>query len=139
MSVVDFARTSFPDNAAWHLQIGSKLSAAAMGSLLLLVNEQNETVTEAFKNAAKPRPLDRAVLSTVYADCARVMVEHALSQEEFVDEADFPADSLGATLSNLFHQLFPGSTIHDLRLRRDSSPSLFTTEVQAATGIFQEG
>ena len=110
-----------------------------MGALLLLVNAQNETVTSAFTNAAKPRAVDRVVLSMVYADCARVMVEHALQQEQFTDDADFPEDSLGATLLSLFHQLLPGSTVHDFRMRRGHSPSLFASELQAATRIFREG
>ncbi|MDJ1137339.1 hypothetical protein [Streptomyces iconiensis] len=138
MTVIDFEHTSFPTEAAWHLQIGAHLHSAAMGSLLLLVNERNETVATAFANAGKPRAVDRAVLSMVYADCARIMLEHALQQEQFVDGADFPEDSLGATLTNLFHRLFPGSTVHDLRLRREHSPSLFASELQAATQIFKE-
>lgn len=138
VSIVDFAHTSFPEKAAWHLQIGARLEAAAMGSLLLLVNERNGMVVEAFKNAARPRPLDRAVLSTVYADCARVMLEHAFSHEEFDDDVEFADDSLGATLLNLFHRTFPGGTIRDLRMRRDHSPNLFATELQSAVGIFKE-
>ncbi|WP_327392466.1 MULTISPECIES: hypothetical protein [unclassified Streptomyces] len=139
MTVIDFAHTSFPEDAAWHLQIGPNLHSAAMGALLLLINARNETVATAFTNAAKPRAVDRAVLSMVYADCARIMVEHALQQEQFVDGADFPEDSLGATLLSLFHQLLPGSTVHDLRLRREHSPSLFASELQAAARIFREG
>ncbi|MFI8850840.1 hypothetical protein ACIGW3_11755 [Streptomyces sp. NPDC053499] len=138
MTIIDFTHTSFPDGAAWHLQIGPDLESAAMGSLLLLINERCEAVATAFANAAKPRPQDRAVLETVYADCARVMLEHALRQESFTDEADFPEDSLGATLLDLFHRLFPDSSVRDRRMRLERSPSLFGSELQAAVRIFQE-
>ncbi|GLX04435.1 hypothetical protein [Microbispora sp. NBRC 16548] len=138
MAVIDFAKTSFPESAAWHLQIGGTLHGAAMGSLLLLVNEKNAATATAFQNAAKPRPVDKVVLSAVYADVARVMIEHALRHEEFEDEAVFSDDTLGSTLLSLFHRLFPGSSINDVRLRFNHSPSLFSSELQAAVKIFED-
>jgi len=137
MAVIDFARTSFPDGAAWHLQISGNLESATMGSLLLLVNERNSVVTTAFQNAGKPRDVDRIVLSAVYADTARTMIEHALSLEEFTDDADFPDESLGETLTALFGKLFPGRTISDMRLRQQQSPSLFASEIQEAVKVFE--
>lgn len=138
MAVIDFARTSFPDDAAWHLQISGGLESATMGALLLLVNEQNTVTATAFQNAGKPRPVDRVVLSAVKADTARIMVEHALAHDEFVEDADFPDGSLGATLLGLFDQLFPGQSITDVRLRHRQSPALFSSDLQAAVKIFVE-
>ncbi|MFG2653722.1 hypothetical protein [Streptomyces sp. NPDC048425] len=138
MAVIDFSHTSFPNGAAWHIQISGELDSAAMGSLLLLVNERNTATAEAFQNAARPRAVDRVVLSAVYADVARTMIEYALSQDDFMDEADHPEDSLGATLLSLFHRLFPEQSITDVRLRRQHAPSLFASELQAAVKIFEE-
>ncbi|MFB6636035.1 hypothetical protein ACFCYF_02105 [Streptomyces chartreusis] len=137
MAVIDFARTSFPDDAAWHLQISGSLESATMGALLLLVNERNTVTATAFQNAGKPRPVDRIVLSAVYADAARVMVEHALAHEDFVEDADYPDGSLGSTLVSLFDQLFPGQFITDIRLRQQQSPALFSSDLQAAVKIFE--
>jgi hypothetical protein len=137
MAVIDFARTSFPNDAAWHLQISGSLESATMGALLLLVNERNTVTSTAFQNAGKPRPVDRIVLSAVYADAARVMVEHALAHEDFVEDADYPDGSLGATLVSLFDQLFPGQLITDIRLRQRQSPALFSSDLQAAVKIFE--
>ncbi|EMF29182.1 hypothetical protein ACPCIX_13515 [Streptomyces pseudogriseolus] len=137
MAVIDFARTSFPDDAAWHLQISGGLDSATMGSLLLLVNERNSTTANAFQKASKPGPVDRIVLSAVYADAARIMVEHALNQDDFTEDTDFPEGSLGATLLNLVEQLFPGQSITDIRLRRQQSPALFASDLQAAVKIFE--
>jgi hypothetical protein len=123
MAVIDFSLTSFPDDAAWHLQISGGLESATMGSLLLLVNERN--------------PVDRVVLSAVHADTARSMIEHALGIDEFVEDADFPDGSLGATLLSLFDRLFPGQSITDIRLRRRQSPALFASDLQAAVKIFE--
>lgn len=137
MAVIDFSLTSFPDDAAWHLQISGGLESATMGSLLLLVNERNTVTATAFQKAGKPRPVDRVVLSAVHADTARSMIEHALGIDEFVEDADFPDGSLGATLLSLFDRLFPGQSITDIRLRRRQSPALFASDLQAAVKIFE--
>lgn len=137
MAVIDFSRTSFPDDAAWHLHISGSLESATMGALLLLVNERNTVTATAFQNAARPRPVDRIVLSAVHADAARTMIEHALAHDDFAEEADFPEGSLGATLLALFDQLFPGQSITDLRLRHRHTPALFASDMQAAAKIFE--
>ncbi|WP_209310946.1 hypothetical protein [Streptomyces spiramenti] len=137
MAVIDFARTSFPDRAAWHLQISGSLESATMGSLLLLVNEKNTVTATAFENAGRPRPLDSVVLSAVYADAARSMIEYALDSDDFADDAGFPEGSLGATLSSLFDRLFPDQSITDVRLRRSGSSALFASDLQAAVKIFE--
>ncbi|MFF7362394.1 hypothetical protein [Streptomyces sp. NPDC008125] len=137
MAVIDFALTSFPENAGWHLQISGGMESATMGALLLLVNERNTVTATAFENAARPRPLDRVVLSAVYADTARTLVEHALRHDDFDEKSDYPDDSLGATLLNLFDQLFPDQPIADLRLRNLQSPALFASDLQAAVKIFE--
>ncbi|MEU3426437.1 hypothetical protein [Streptomyces gardneri] len=137
MAVIDFANTSFPDAAAWHLQISGGLESATMGSLLLLVNEQNKVTAAAFENAHKPRPVDQVVLSAVYADAARIMIEYALSHEDFSEESGYAEDSLGATLLSLFDQLFPSQSITDVRLRRLQSPAIFASDLQAAVKIFE--
>ncbi|WP_328431560.1 hypothetical protein [Streptomyces sp. NBC_00453] len=137
MAIIDFSLTSFPDDAAWHLQITGGFESATMGSLLLLVNERNTVTATAFENAGKPRPIDRIVLSAVYADAARIMIEHALANDDFTDDSDFPDSSLGATLVSLFDRLFPGQPITDIRLRRRQSPALFASDLQAAVKIFE--
>ncbi|MFJ9976464.1 hypothetical protein [Streptomyces cyaneofuscatus] len=137
MAVIDFGLTSFPDDAAWHLQISGSLESATMGALLLLINERNTITATAFENAGKPRQIDRLVLSAVYADAARLMVEHALIHEDFSEESDYPDDSLGATMLSLFDRIFPDQPITDIRLRQRQSPSLFASDLQAAVKIFE--
>jgi hypothetical protein len=136
LAVVDFGRTSFPNDAGWHLQISSNLSAATMGAMLLLINERNSVAMSAFQNAAKPRAVDKVVLSAIYMDVARTMVEHALRSEEFSNTSEYDDDTLGATLLALVDHLFPGSSIGDLRLRMESAPTHFASEIQAAVRVF---
>ncbi|MFI7666551.1 hypothetical protein [Nocardia sp. NPDC049526] len=137
IAIVDFDRTNYPRDAAWHLEIGTNLDAATMGSLLLLVNEKKSVVTEALKGAGSPRVEDKIALSALYADVARTMVDHALRLSEFDDDSHFVDETLGATLQELFGRLFPGRSIVDIRLAAQESPNLFASELQAAVKIFE--
>ncbi|MEV5541774.1 hypothetical protein AB0L13_33520 [Saccharopolyspora shandongensis] len=137
VSIIDFAKTSFPDGAAWHLQVPENLERATMGSLLLLVNERNVATASAFQNAGNPRQIDSAILSAVRADAVRTMIEHALRDDDFHDEASFPDDTWGATLSGLFSQIFPGRSIKEMRLQFTHSPNIFASELQAPMNLFE--
>lgn len=137
IAVIDFARTSFPSDAAWHLQIGDNLHSAAMGSLLLLVNEQNASAVAAVGRAARPGAVERIVLSAIRADVTRTMLEHALSSDEFCDGATFEDETLGATLQALYRRLFPEMSIEEMRRRREQYPSFFASDVQHAVKLFE--
>ncbi|WP_218719224.1 MULTISPECIES: hypothetical protein [Nocardia] len=137
IAIVDFARTNYPGDAAWHLEIGSNLDVATMGSLLLLVNEKKTLIAEALQRAGNPRLQDKMALSMLYADVARTMVDHALRISDFDDDATYLDETLGATLQELFGRLFPGRSITDVRLAAQESPNLFASQLQAAVKIFE--
>ncbi|WP_207905554.1 hypothetical protein [Nocardia alba] len=137
IAIVDFDLTNYPGDAAWHLEIGTDLDVATMGSLLLLVNEKKTLIAEALQRAGSPRLQDKMALSMLYADVARTMVDHALRISEFDDEAMYLDETLGATLQELFGRLFPGRSITDIRLAAQESPNLFASQLQAAVKIFE--
>ncbi|MEV0851765.1 hypothetical protein [Nocardia fluminea] len=137
IAIVDFERTNYPGDAAWHLEIGTDLDVATMGSLLLLVNEKKTLIAEALQRAGSPRLQDKMALSMLYADVARTMVDHALRIGEFDDDANYLDETLGATLQELFGRLFPGRSITDVRLAAQESPNLFASQLQAAVKIFE--
>lgn len=137
IAIIDFSKTNYPDDAAWHLEIGSNLDGATMGSLLLLVNERKQVVSQALQRAGSPRVQDALVLSALYADVARTMVDHALRHDEFIDKANYLDESLGATLQEMLARLFPGRSIADIRLAAHASPNLFASQLQAAVKIFE--
>lgn len=137
LAIVDFDLTNYPGDAAWHLEIGTDLDVATMGSLLLLVNEKKTLIAEALQRAGNPRLQDKMALSMLYADVARTMVDHALRISEFDDDATYLDETLGATLQELFGRLFPGRTITDIRLAAQESPNLFASQLQAAVKIFE--
>ncbi|MFD7159423.1 hypothetical protein ACFV9C_32825 [Kribbella sp. NPDC059898] len=138
ISVIDFAKTSFPNDAAWHVQISGNLFSATMGGMILLVNERNAAMVRAFQNAARPRTVDKAVLSAVYFDVARAMAEHGLRSEELTEGTPYPEGTLGATVISLLDRLFPGVSLVELKLRMEQSPAHFASELRAAVRLFEE-
>ncbi|MCD1144251.1 hypothetical protein LQU92_03220 [Kocuria sp. LUK] len=138
MAVIDFRDTAFPDDAPWHLQIGGSLDGAAMGALLLLLNETNQRVLAAFRNAAKPTEADRLVLSTAYTDIAVRLLLHALQHHDFIDDAEYTEGSLGATCADLFQRTFSGRSIADVKLELAGNPGMFLSTLQSDSGLFQE-
>ncbi|MEV5963762.1 hypothetical protein AB0L70_18480 [Kribbella sp. NPDC051952] len=138
ISVIDFGKTSFPNDAAWHVQISGNLYSATMGGMILLVNERNSTMVRAFQNAARPRTVDKAVLSAVYCDVARTMAEHGLRSDELTEGTPYPEGTLGATVISLLDRLFPGISLVELRLRMEQSPAHFASELRAAVRLFEE-
>ncbi|MEU5258437.1 hypothetical protein [Amycolatopsis sp. NPDC021455] len=138
IAVVDFAKTQYPEDAGWHVEIGGDLETATMGALLLLVNERKRVLVDAMRNAAKPRPVDRVVLSSVHADVARTLVEHALNDQDFSLEVDFGEETIGSTLQALVGRFFPGQSLTHLRRQQAQSPTSFATDLQHAVRIFEE-
>jgi hypothetical protein len=136
IAIIDFTKTNYPDSAAWHLEIGTNLEAATMGSLLLLVNERHTMITAALRRAGKPSPQDKLVLAILHADVARTMVDFALRHAEFED-IDYPDETIGATLHELLGRIFPERSLTDIRLRAEHSPNLFASEIQDAVKIFE--
>ena len=138
ISVIDFERAAYPPGAGWHLDIGSDLDVPVHAALRLYLNSADSAVVTAFANAAAPRPEDQAIVRAVYADVARIMVEHALNQEELRTDADWADESLGFALHNLLRRFFPeGDDLSAARERRIEHPPDFSTELLGAIGVFR--
>lgn len=135
IAIIDFALTNLPEKSAWFVQIANDLDTAAMGSLLLCINQSNATVASAFENASSASEDQRSTIRSVHADVARQLIEHALSDDDFDHGVDYPDESLGRMLQSLIQRLFPDQEIQDLRVRRNTLPTLFSAEVQDAIRI----
>ncbi|MGY1805030.1 hypothetical protein ACI78T_17245 [Blastococcus sp. SYSU D00922] len=131
----DFHDLPYPTNAGWYLHIDEDLEAAALGSLLLLVNERHDVVMHALDAAASPTEGDRRVLSTLRSDVLRVLVEQALTHEDLSDDVEYPAGSLGALLTNVVRNAFPAFSLEALRRERQTAPALFSSRIQAASSL----
>jgi hypothetical protein len=128
MALVDLADHGHPANAPWVLEPPVELNAAAMGSMYLLVNRSNTAVREAVLRADDPRPVDQAILSAMYYDVGRTLVEIALDNDEVAGE-QFDDESFGDVLQGLLSSLFPGEEFMQLRKRRDSDVTRFSAEL----------
>lgn len=138
VAMVDFAVTTFPPGAPWSVSVGNNPDSAAMGSLMLYVNESIEAVAHAFTNAGAPSAADAVLLSAAHADVTRVLIEHALSIEELDASIDYPEGSIGRMLQGVMERVFPDEDYKSVRRRRDSQPAMFADEVHDAVRVFSE-
>lgn len=139
ISVIDFERARFPAGAGWHLDIGADLTAPLHASLRLYLNSAHSVVVTAFANAGIPRPEDRVVVRAVFADVARLMVEHALNQDDLRISATWDENSLGFALQNLLQRFFPHvDDLGAIRIDRIEHPSDFSSELFAKIRVFDD-
>ncbi|QDQ96342.1 hypothetical protein [Tomitella fengzijianii] len=138
VAMVDFAVTTFPLGTPWSVSVGSNPDSAAMGSLMLYINESIDAVAHAFRNAGDPTTADAVLLSAAHADVTRVLIEHALSIEELDSSIDYPEGSIGRMLQGVMHRIFPDEDYKSIRRRRDSQPAMFADEVHDAVRVFSE-
>ncbi len=134
VAIVDFAAFGFDTRAPWSLQIRPDLDAPAMGAIHLLVNSKNQAVVDALAKAGDPLPEHEAILSTLYYDAGRTLVEFALSREEIADET-FDEDSLGVVLQGLLMSLFSPADAKSLRQLKDTDPTRWSADLAAGLGL----
>lgn len=130
IATADFHELPYPTGAGWYLHIEEDVNAAALGSILLLVNERHDVVMHAVGAASSPSEADQRVLSTLRADVLRVLVERALTDEALQEETDYASGSLGAVLTNVVRNAFPAFSMEALRRERQTAPALFSSRLQ---------
>jgi hypothetical protein len=136
ISVIDFERAGFAIGAGWHLDIAADLEAPLYASLRLYLNRTDAVVVSAFARADAPSPEDIPVLRAIFADVARVMIEHALNQEELREKRDWDPDSLGFALDHLLSRYFPFADRDAVMLHRIEHPTDFSTELFGQLHVF---
>lgn len=135
LAVADFHDLPYPTKASWYLEMGDDLEAAALGSILLLANERREVIVNALTAAGSPSGADCRVLSTLRTGVQRALIERALTDEDFVDDTEYPTGSLGALLAAVLRVTFPAFSLEALRRERVAEPALFTSRIQDATDL----
>ena len=147
---VSFREAGLPAGAAWYVSMdGGDWQQAAMGSLLVLLNEDNPVIRGALEAEKKDAPGDLWGLLEVDIVCD--LVGRALDDEAFLDEPVTEQDDngQGITMAGLVRALVrtylarPGEgaeqatkRLHDER-RRD--PSRFRAGVQNGIGFPKDG
>ncbi|WP_104524527.1 hypothetical protein [Blastococcus atacamensis] len=135
IATADFHDLPYPTGAGWYLHIDEDLDGAALGSILLLVNERHEVVMRAVRAASAPTEADQRVLSTLRADVLRVLVERALTDEGLQEDVDHPVGSLGALLVSVVRNAFPAFSMEALRRERQNAPALFSSRLQETSQL----
>lgn len=102
IGVIDFRRTSYDDDASWHMTTSAQLEASFTGRFQLEINERDKALVAAIE-ATKPNSAQKALLDDLMAGVGNLLLDlaaHAdgdgtLSSEIFDD------DSVGAVLQDL--------------------------------------
>jgi hypothetical protein len=136
--VTDFGSSAYPADAPWILDIGGGLEDAALGSLLLLVNEKRKNVVDVVTGrAGHDSTRSAAVLSMLRADTLRGLVERAVVEEDFDISMEYPTGSTGAVLQAVLRQHFDDD-LETLRREHTQDPAYFAARIQAAAGLLKE-
>jgi hypothetical protein len=135
IAVGDFAELLYPSETAWHLDIGTDLHAAALGTVLLVVNQGRPAVVEALTSVSTPSPEQSVIMSFLWADVLRGLVERAVTDEDFDPEYDYPTGSLGAVLIAVLAKRLPDMDIASLRREHMNDPAMFASRIQSAARL----
>lgn len=134
---IDFGRAGIaPATAAWYLDWNPvELHVATLGSVRLYINSGHEQVRRA---AATPNAdaVSSAITSAMLYDLFRQLIEGALDNEDFDDNAGYAPGTIGATLRTALRMAFGREPAETVRALRRTSRSDFEARIQAASAIF---
>ncbi|MFE8986351.1 hypothetical protein ACFYMI_00770 [Streptomyces collinus] len=144
---VSFSEAGLPAGSAWYVSMdGGDWQQAAMGSLLVLLNEDNPAVKEAMESTQGE--LSGMLWSILEADIVTDLVGRALDDEAFVDESPSDDPDGDLTMAGLVRALVrtylarPGEAaeqaIKRLRDERRRDPSRFRADVHAGVKFPRE-
>ncbi|MEU1512263.1 hypothetical protein ABZ490_08870 [Streptomyces sp. NPDC005811] len=144
---VSFREAGLPEASAWYVSMdGGDWQQAAMGSLLVLLNEDNPAVKQAME--ATQSELSGVLWSVLEADIVTDLVGRALDDDAFVDETPSDDPDGDLTMAGLVRALVrtylarPGESaeqaIKRLRDERRRDPSRFRADVHAGVRFPRE-
>ncbi|MFE5894215.1 hypothetical protein ACFQ6E_35485 [Streptomyces sp. NPDC056462] len=144
---VSFREAGLPAGSAWYVSMdGGDWQQAAMGSLLVLLNEDNPAVKQALEAAQSE--LSGMLWSVLEADIVADLVGRALDDDAFVDETPTDDPDGDLTMAGLVRALVrtylgrPGESaeqaIKRLRDERRRDPSRFRADVHAGVTFPRE-
>jgi hypothetical protein len=131
-SAVNFAESSFPTGACWHLQWShSDLEGYLMNDVRLYLNSGNP---EFIRKVSDP---DSEMASVVSWDVARRLISGALANDSFVENAEnYPSESIGGVVVGLLQLCYPGKGMNEVSSIYLSDREKFETQLQASLGGF---
>ena len=138
MEIVDFQTTGWlPEDAPWYLDWEPDfLDHPFMGSVRLLINRSHVRMMKAVSSNA-PDNEDQAILSTLYYDTGRTLIEGVLNNQDFVDgDRDWPEGSAARVLADLLSVFFPGESYTTLKQRKSGDAEVFSATLRGHFRLF---
>lgn len=118
-------------NAAWYLWTTSEwLSRHLSAGVTVYVNASNSPILTAL-TTRQPDPTQSAIQAFFYHDVGRALIERALADEDFSDDADYDRDSVGRSLRATLRTLFNHQTLDQIRDAKKTDPAAFDRLLQA--------
>lgn len=93
--VVDFKKLRYDERTSWYLQLPASPDVAAMGSLLLLINDADTALVGAVTAGPRPTPAQEALLGTLFEEVTGELVHWALERWSELELCE--PDSAGAS------------------------------------------
>jgi hypothetical protein len=131
---MDFAATTFPQNAGWYLDwTPEDLQQPMFGDVRLYINSRHQRVAEAVSNNS-PEAAD--LKESVRLDLAQTLIRGALSNDEFVENPDsYSPGTTGAVVRSMIRLYFEGYSLAELRSIAQA-PHEFSAMLQEKLKIF---
>lgn len=140
VGTADFSRCSIaPPGACWALEWNSEAPLANFKqSVRFYVNRNSKSAYEAI-TAQKPNAQQKAIRSVARFEAARALLTGMLACEEYVSDWDnYPAGSVGATVTAIIRRHFPSDDAEGLRNWMTSRPEYFQGLLQQQFGLLAD-
>jgi len=133
MQVVDLGALGFDPAAPWALVTPDSLDAAAMGGVVLLLNERYPAVIDAL--LGEPSGVRAAVESSLWTDVGATLLDVAMSRVDDIEEATYPEGTFGWVLTNQARGAFGESGLQGAAELRLADPPAYRARVNAYFGL----
>src|SRR5882724_5940545 len=125
-----------PPDSAWSLRSTAEwLYSHPSAAIHVLVNRRREDICRALLSRP-PDEKDRLVRSALKFDIGRQMIERALDDQDFDDDAAFGPQTSGEAIRQRLRIVFPGLSIEEVRAFRSTERERYERQLQASHQLF---
>jgi hypothetical protein len=124
-----------PEGTAWAVRTAHDwLNSHPSVGVNVLINKRRDEIVKAFL-AEPPSDRDLAIRCTLFFDVGRQLIERALLDADFADDAPFAPQTCGLAIRNRVRAIFDRG-IDDVRALQESEPEEFNKILQAGHALF---
>lgn len=100
IQMLDFARTQYPVEASWHLDIDGDLESPFMGGALLQINSRDTLLREAISRIGSADGVESLLRDELESGVSALLIDLAIAHRDELVGSDWPPDSIGDVLTN---------------------------------------